>query len=65
MRIVFIGSGNVATHLAVALKASGNEIIQVYSRTFENAKILAVKTGAVPVNDIGSIFCDADLYIFR
>ncbi len=64
MRIVFIGSGNVATHLAVALKASGNEIIQVYSRTFENAKILAVKTGAVPVNDIGSIFCDADLYIF-
>ena len=34
-RIVFIGAGNLATHLARALYAIGYNIVQVYSRTQE------------------------------
>lgn len=45
MQIVFIGSGNVATHLAVALNTAGNEIVQVYNRTLDNAKLLALRLG--------------------
>lgn len=43
MKIVFIGSGNVATHLSMALQNAGNEIVQIYSRTLINAQILAEK----------------------
>ncbi|MDD4697762.1 MAG: DUF2520 domain-containing protein [Fermentimonas sp.] len=64
MRIVFIGSGNVATHLSVALKKSGNEIIQVYSKTLKNTKLLASQIDAEPIDNIKSIKSNADLYIF-
>ncbi|MDD4009166.1 MAG: NAD(P)-binding domain-containing protein, partial [Fermentimonas sp.] len=64
MRIVFIGSGNVATHLSVALKKSGNEIIQVYSKTLKNAKLLASQVEAEPIDNLKSIKSNADLYIF-
>jgi len=40
-KIVIIGSGNVATHIALALTIAGNEIIQVYSRTLSHAQSLA------------------------
>jgi len=40
-KIVIIGSGNVATHIALALTVAGNEIIQVYSHTLSNAHTLA------------------------
>lgn len=64
MKIIFIGSGNVATHMAVAMKASGNEILQVYSRTLDNANLLAGRVDAEPVDDIRNICCFADLYLF-
>lgn len=64
MRIVFIGSGNVATHMAVALKNSGNEIVQIYSRTNANANKLAEKVAAESVCELSRLNCDADLYIF-
>ncbi|MDR0334079.1 MAG: DUF2520 domain-containing protein [Dysgonamonadaceae bacterium] len=64
MKIVLIGSGNLATHLAIALNASGNEIAQIFSRTLENAKSLAEKTGARYTDDVEQIDCNADLYIF-
>lgn len=64
MRIIFIGSGNVATHMAMALKVSGNEIVQVYSRTIDNARKLAGRVEAVPIDDMGQIYREADLYIF-
>lgn len=64
MRIVFIGSGNVATHLSVALKKSGNEIIQVYSKTLKNAKLLASQVEAEPIDNLKSIKSKADLYVF-
>lgn len=64
MRIVFIGAGNLATNLAKALKGSGNEVLQVFSRTEESAFALAEKIGCEHTTDIYNIRCDADIYIF-
>lgn len=64
MKIVFIGSGNVATHMATALEVSGCEILQVYSRTIDNARRLASRVGAEPIDVIGQVCRTADLYIF-
>ncbi len=51
MKVSFVGSGNVATHLAQALFTAGYEIVQVYSRNIENANRLANTIGALPIND--------------
>lgn len=64
MKVVFIGAGNVATHLATELYKKSFDIIQVYSRTLESASVLAEQVHAVPTTDIASIINDADLYIF-
>lgn len=32
-RVVFIGAGNLATHLATALHGAGYDIVQIFSRT--------------------------------
>lgn len=63
-RIVLIGSGNVATHLGHALVKSGAEVIQVWSRTYANAEILAKELGAIPTSDLSEIVNNADAYIF-
>lgn len=64
MRIVFIGSGNLATHLSQALKAAGEDIIQIFSRTQENAQALADKLQCASCISISDIRTDADVYIF-
>ena len=64
MKIVFIGAGNLATHLSQALSKAGHDIVQVYSRTKDAAHILASKIGATSTNDIKDIVCNADIYIF-
>lgn len=64
MKVVFIGAGNVATHMATELYKHDFEIVQVYSRTLESASLLAEQVGALPVKDITSVINDADLYIF-
>jgi predicted dinucleotide-binding enzyme len=33
MKIVLIGSGNIATHLGKAFSDAGHQIVQVYSKT--------------------------------
>lgn len=63
MKIVFLGSGNVATHLALAFKASGQEIMQVWSRSQKNAESLAIKVNALPIDDLELVYPDADLYL--
>ena len=63
MRIVIIGSGNLATQLALALKATGKEVVQVYSRTEEHAKALANKIGCDYTSTTEAICRHADLYI--
>ena len=63
MKIVMIGAGNLATNLGKALLDSGNDILQVYSRTLRSASGLAGLLGGSPVTDFGSISNDADVYI--
>jgi len=63
MRIVLIGSGNLATNLGVALKNAGHQIVQVYSRTMEHAHELAIRLGAVPTHQIEQVSDKADVYI--
>lgn len=64
MKIVFLGSGNVATHMAIVLKKAGNEIIQIYSRTDTNAKLLAERVAAEPISNLNNLNREANLYIF-
>lgn len=63
MKIVFLGSGNVATHLSTALQAMGDEVLQVWSPNLKNAETLAYELKAQPISDYTQIIKDADLYI--
>jgi len=63
MRVVIIGSGNVASVLGRLLKKSNHEIIQVISRNAEHAKILADELEC-PFSDINNtVDTGADLYL--
>jgi len=63
VRISFIGAGNLATRLGIALKAAGHEFVQVYSRTEASAKSLADLLGAEPVVQPEAMLSDVPLYI--
>ncbi|MGM9478587.1 Rossmann-like and DUF2520 domain-containing protein [Pedobacter sp. GSP4] len=63
MKIVFLGSGNVATHLAIALKAKGEDVVQVYSPNLNHALALANVVGAAAINRLNEVDQDADLYL--
>ena len=62
--IVFIGAGNLATHLALALKQASYTICQIYSRTRLSAETLAKQVDADSCCDYAEVRRDADLYIF-
>ena len=63
MRIAVIGAGNVSTHLTAALAAVEN-VVQIFSRNLENAKLLAEKTGVKSyTGNLEDITAEADLYI--
>ncbi|MFY9308354.1 MAG: DUF2520 domain-containing protein [Bacteroidia bacterium] len=62
-KIVLLGAGNVATHLGLALKKSGQPIVQVYSRQFENAVGLAKKLNCGYTDSLKTIDKTADVYI--
>ena len=64
MNIVFIGAGNVATHLAVSLKNAGENILQIFSRTTDSARLLAQKLNADYTDNIAAITPDADAYFY-
>ncbi len=49
MKIIIIGSGNVATHLAIALKEAGMHVAQVWSYHYANAVQLAKQVNAQPI----------------
>lgn len=63
MRVTMIGSGNVSTHLAAALKNAGHRIIQVFSPNIGHASLLAYHVGAEATDDISTINAETDLYI--
>lgn len=63
MKISFLGSGNVATHLAQAFYQAGHQIVQVWSRDFDHADALASLVMAEPIDKISLLYPDADIYI--
>ncbi|MDN3580280.1 Rossmann-like and DUF2520 domain-containing protein [Mucilaginibacter flavus] len=63
MRLTFIGSGNVATHMAAAFKNAGHRIVQVYSPNLHNASLLAYHVGAAATDNIADISADTGLFI--
>lgn len=63
MKITLIGSGKLATQLGLRLVERKHEIIQVYSRTLENAQKLAKKLNAEATNELSNITTPADVCI--
>lgn len=62
-KIVILGAGSVATHLALALDMHGYRISQIYSRTSGSAEMLSLKTNSQFITDLEFLETDADLYI--
>lgn len=62
MNVTFLGSGNLATHVALALKNVGEIIVQVYSPNIAHATELAEKVGAEPVSKLSELK-QVDVYI--
>jgi len=60
--IIFVGSGNVATHLGISLQKENYKVLQVYSRSVENAKKLAEKLSTDFTNNLTQLKT-ADLII--
>jgi predicted short-subunit dehydrogenase-like oxidoreductase (DUF2520 family) len=63
MKVVLIGSGNVATHMARASKAAGHTVKQIWSATFDHAVVLAEEVGAKPIHNLDEISAEADLIV--
>lgn len=62
MKIVILGAGNVATHLARALHHAGHEILAVYSKTLEHAQEVATSVNAVATSCVDTL-PRAEVYI--
>ncbi|RZJ78584.1 MAG: DUF2520 domain-containing protein [Flavobacterium sp.] len=61
MNVVIIGSGNVATHIAKALKAVDVNVSQVWSYHYQNASLLANEVNAVAIKELSEVDFDADI----
>lgn len=62
MKIVFIGSGNIAHFFAPLLHKKGHKIVQVYSRTITHGKELSQLVNAELTDDLNNISSEADVY---
>jgi predicted short-subunit dehydrogenase-like oxidoreductase (DUF2520 family) len=63
MRVVIIGSGNVATVLGRRILLAGHEIVQVVGRNIGYAALLAEELGGSWSDDWANIHRDAGLYV--
>lgn len=63
MKIIMIGAGGLGTNLALALRDTGHDMVQIFSRSIEKAGAVASKVGAAPVNDLSELTVEADLYL--
>jgi predicted short-subunit dehydrogenase-like oxidoreductase (DUF2520 family) len=63
MKVVMIGSGNVATIFSRLIKQSGHNILQVISQQLPNAKTLATELNCDFVDNYAAINTTADIYI--
>ncbi len=62
--IIFIGAGNVATHVALAMKEAGFSILQIFSRSESSARSLAGKLKCSHTTNIKEVSSAADIYLF-
>jgi len=62
MKITILGAGNVATQLALVLKKTGHEIVEIYNRSNEAGIELAKTVGAGFTSDLSQL-PDADVYL--
>ena len=60
--IIIIGSGNVATHLALSLVSCGYKITQIWSQKIENAKKLSKKINSHAIDNLMDIKNDSTEY---
>lgn len=58
MIVSIIGSGNVATHLAKALKTANVQVLNIWSNRFENALTLAQEVDANAVSELANFATD-------
>lgn len=63
MKVVILGSGNVATLLGASLSKAGYNIIQVCSRNLKHAEALANLLHTQFTDDMDQVVDSADLYI--
>lgn len=65
MDIVFIGAGNVATHLAPAMQRAGiGRVVQVWSRNdSSSSRLVDLLGGGDPVSNLADIRRDAGMYV--
>lgn len=63
MKISFIGAGHVATHLSQALFRLNHQIVDVFSRSEKNAKVLAEKVGAQSKTSLNKLNVNIDAFI--
>lgn len=63
MKVVIIGSGNVATVMGRLIQSAGHSVIEVISRNIHHASVLANELDAKANDDINAITQEADIYI--
>jgi predicted short-subunit dehydrogenase-like oxidoreductase (DUF2520 family) len=63
MKVVIVGSGNVASVLSILIQKAGHEIVQVVSRNAEHARALASRYNAAAASLTEPQFASADIYI--
>lgn len=63
MKVVMVGAGNTGTVLGTLMKNSGHEVVQVISRTPQNARALAMKLKCRYGSLADHQYENADLYI--
>lgn len=63
MQVVIFGSGNTATALGRLIKKGGHEILQVFSRSFENAEALASEFNCLATSNYAEVVQGAKIYL--
>jgi predicted short-subunit dehydrogenase-like oxidoreductase (DUF2520 family) len=63
LKIVIVGAGNVAWHLAKELQKNDQEILQIFNRSVEPAMTLARKLNCDFTTRLDALNTNADLYI--
>ncbi|MEO6489126.1 MAG: DUF2520 domain-containing protein [Ferruginibacter sp.] len=63
MKIVIIGSGNVATIIGRLVKKNNHQVLQVTSRNIDHARLLGEELSAPYTDYNGSVDRSADIYI--